>query len=152
MLRIHVEGSDAAFEEALDRVARRGEIDHDRVEPAVREILSAVRAEGDAAVKRFSEKHDKRVPERLFSRDFDGAGALARLAPADREALELAAVRIEAYHEHQRDAGFVYEDAGVTLGLRVRAVKRAGVYAPGGKARYPSSVLMSAIPAKIASV
>lgn len=151
MLRIHVEGTDAAaFAEALDRIARRGEIDHERVEPAVREILAAVRAEGDAALARYSQKFDGRPSS--FAREYDGKGALARLASVEREALELAAVRIEAYHEHQRDNGFVYEDAGVTLGLRVRAVQRAGVYAPGGKARYPSSVLMSAIPAKVAGV
>jgi histidinol dehydrogenase len=151
MLRIHIGGA-PDFDEALDRITRRGELDHGRVEPVVREILSAVRAEGDAAVRGFSEKFDHRVPEKLFVRDYDGAGAIARLAPRDREALELAAVRIEAYHEHQRDAGFVYEEGGVTLGLRVRPVRRAGVYAPGGKARYPSSVLMSAIPAKVAGV
>jgi histidinol dehydrogenase len=151
MLRIHVEGKDG-FAQALESIAQRGETDHARVEPVVREIIAAVRAEGDAAVKRFSQKHDGRVPEKLFVREYDGAGALAKLAPADREALELAAVRIEAYHEHQRDAGFVYEEGGVTLGLRVRPVRRAGVYAPGGKARYPSSVLMSAIPAKVAGV
>lgn len=153
MLRIHVGGA-PDFEEALDRIARRGELDDARVEPVVREILSAVRSEGDAAVRRFSSKFDPdhRVPEKLFVREYDGAGALSRLAPRDRDALELAAVRIEAYHEHQRDAGFVYEEGGVTLGLRVRPVRRAGVYAPGGKARYPSSVLMSAIPAKVAGV
>jgi histidinol dehydrogenase len=147
-MRIHA----GDYTDALDRVVRRGELDDARVLPVVREILAAVRAEGDAAVKRFSEQHDKRVPEKLFAREYDGKGALERLSASEREALELAAVRIQAYHEHQRDDGFLYEEGGVTLGLRVRPVRRAGVYAPGGKARYPSSVLMSAIPAKVAGV
>src|SRR5262249_15526600 len=85
-------------------------------------------------------------------RDYDGEAALARLAPELRDALVLAADRIARYHEHQRTNGFFYEENGVRLGMRVRAVDRVGVYAPGGKARYPSSVLMSAIPARVAGV
>jgi len=73
--------------------------------------------------------------------------------PAEaRASLDLAAARIRRFHEHQRDPGFAYEEEGVRLGARVSPVARAGVYAPGGKARYPSSVLMSAIPAQVAGV
>ena len=78
--------------------------------------------------------------------------ALDRLPPEARDALELAAARVRAFHQHQVDAGFRYEDAGITLGCRVLPVARAGVYAPGGKARYPSSVIMSAVPAQVAGV
>ncbi|MDP9001152.1 MAG: histidinol dehydrogenase [Myxococcota bacterium] len=150
MLATFVEGTPECAA-ALDRLELRGETDFARVEPAVREILAAVRSEGDAAVQRYNERFGRRAP-RLFLRDYAGAAALARLSEDVRAALELAADRIRAFHEHQRDAGFRYEDHGVTLGARVLPVARAGVYAPGGKARYPSSVLMSAIPARVAGV
>ena len=89
--------------------------------------------------------------------DFDGAGALARLPVAEREALTYAADRIRRFHARERATmfpgeGFRFEEEGVSLGLRVRPLDRVGVYAPGGKARYPSSVLMSAIPAQVAGV
>ncbi len=150
MLATFLDGS-PEFDAALDRFANRGEADFARVEPAVREILGAVRAEGDAAVQRYNERFGRRAPH-LVLRDYPGAAALARLAPDVRDALELAADRIRAFHKRQIDPGFRYDDDGITLGTRVLPVARAGVYAPGGKARYPSSVLMSAIPARVAGV
>src|SRR5262245_50802949 len=153
MLRIHVDGT-AEFARALEAICARGASDLSRVEPAVREIVAAVRAEGDAAVLRFSERFDRRRPDPLLCRDVAerGRAALAALAPEARAALELAAARIRSFHARELDRGFRYEEGGVELGLLVRPVRRAGVYAPGGKARYPSSVLMSAIPAEIAGV
>jgi histidinol dehydrogenase len=150
MLATFVEGT-PEFEAALTRLETRGESDFERVEPAVREILTAVRAEGDEAVQRYNAKFGRRSPQ-LVVRDYPGADALARLPAEVRGAMELAAARIRAFHEHQRDAGFRYDDGGITLGVRVLPVARAGVYAPGGKARYPSSVLMSAVPAHVAGV
>ena len=152
MLRIHVDGT-AEAATALAALCTRGESDHAKVEPAVREILAAVRADGDAAVHRYTEKFDKRRAATLFTRDFAGAAALARLAPDARHALELASNRIRAFHEQQRahaDRSFRYHDDDIELGVRVSPVKRVGVYAPGGKARYPSSILMAAIPAQAA--
>jgi histidinol dehydrogenase len=151
MLPTFVDGT-PEFDAALARTAARGEHDHARVEPVVREILSAVRAEGDAAVHRYAERFGGRRAEPLLLRDYPGPAALARLAPDARAALELAAERIARFHEHQRERGFRYEEDGVILGTRVRPVERAGIYAPGGKARYPSSVLMAAIPARVAGV
>ena len=151
MLRRHTDGTDDAAK-ILAALADRGEADFAAVEPVVREILAAVRAEGDAAVQRLQEKLGGRRPERLFVRDYGGARALERLGAKERAALELAAARIRSFHERERDGGFRYEERGVGLGLRVSPVRRAGVYAPGGKARYPSSVLMAAIPAKVAGV
>ena len=139
------------FDAALARLESRGESDFARVEPVVREILAAVRTGGDAAVQRYNERFGRRAPA-LVVRDYGGAAALARLPAAARSALELAATRIRSFHEHQRDAGFRYHEDGITLGTRVLPVGRAGVYAPGGKARYPSSVLMAAIPAHVAGV
>ena len=139
----------------------RGDADFAKVEGAVRTILEDVRKDGDAAVRRYVERFEKRVVATLFlssAAQFDGAGALARLPADAREALEYAADRIRRFHTRERETmfagdGFRFEDeGGASLGLRVRPLDRVGVYAPGGKARYPSSVLMSAIPAHVAGV
>jgi histidinol dehydrogenase len=124
------------------------------VEPVVKDILAAVRESGDSAVLGYVEKLEQRRPAQLLVRDFDGAAALATLPPAVRGALELSAERIRRYHEEQKKhlLGFAYEEGGITLESRVSPVDRAGVYAPGGKAKYPSSVLMTAIPARVAGV
>ncbi|HEY2512193.1 MAG TPA: histidinol dehydrogenase, partial [Polyangiaceae bacterium] len=152
---IYVDGTpDAAA--ALARLVDRGESDFTRVEQDVRAILAAVRAEGDAAVLRFAERFDKRRPEALLVRAFGGREALARLAPSARASMETAAARIRVFHERQKAneaRTFRYTDEDeCELGTRVLPVLRAGVYAPGGKARYPSSVLMAAIPAAVAGV
>ncbi len=151
MLSIHIDGTED-FARALDRIARRGETDHARVEPVVREILQAVASEGDQAVLQYTERFDKRRPDPLVRRDFPREEALAKLPEDARTGLELAAARIRAFHERQRDSGYRYTQDGITLGVRVRPLARVGVYAPGGKARYPSSVLMAAIPAQVAGV
>lgn len=152
MLDIHQEGT-PQFAEALARLEQRGELDAREVEDAVRAILDDVRREGDGAVRRHVERFEGRTPARLLVRDYGGEAALGRLSAPARDALGFAAGRIRAFHERQRDTGFFFTDAdGVTLGTRVRPVRRAGVYAPGGKARYPSSVLMAAIPAAVAGV
>ena len=105
-----------AFAEALARIAERGETDHARVEPEVREILAAVRKEGDVALLRYAQRFDHRTPAPILRRAFPGAEALARLPAHTREALELAAIRIRRFHERQKDAGFRYSEEGVTLG------------------------------------
>jgi histidinol dehydrogenase len=152
MLAVHQDGT-AGFDAALARVEARGETDFARVEAVVREILAAVRAEGDEAVLRYGERFGRRPPA-LVVRDVHAAGAaaLARMPAAAREGLELASARIRAFHERQLEGGVAVRDDGIDLGLRVLPVGRAGVYAPGGKARYPSSLLMAAIPAKVAGV
>jgi histidinol dehydrogenase len=159
MLAIATHGT-PFFASKLSALRDRGETDSAKVEPAVRAILEAVRHEGDAAVLRYIERFEARSVAALYrpaGSGFDGAGALARLAPEAREALELAAARITRFHARERatmfgNDGFRFEEDGVLLGLRVRPLDRVGVYAPGGKARYPSSVLMSAIPARVAGV
>ncbi|HEY1957619.1 MAG TPA: histidinol dehydrogenase [Polyangiaceae bacterium] len=155
-LRIVNDGT-AESESELARLDARGESDFARVEPVVREILAAVRADGDAAVLRFAEKFDKRRPEPLHHAAYD-RGALDRLPQNASDAMKRAAERIRAFHEKQL-AHFISQKRfehvdhdGVTLGWRSRPLARVGVYAPGGKARYPSSVLMSAIPAQVAGV
>ncbi|MCA9586033.1 MAG: histidinol dehydrogenase [Myxococcales bacterium] len=151
MLSTFIDGS-PEFVQALAKLQARGDSDLGRVEGVVREVLDAVRARGDEAVLAYVERFERRAPRSLVLRDFDGEGALGRLPAEARAALELAADRIRRFHEREREPGFSYSEDGVTLGLRVRPLARVGVYAPGGKARYPSSVLMSAVPAKVAGV
>ena len=152
-LRVVVEGTDD-FDRLLGALRRRGETDLERVEPVVRAILGEVRAEGDAALARAVERFEKRKPARFLVEDYGGKAALEGLPRPLRASLELAAERIRRFHEKQREGlfGFELEDGGVRLGTRVEPLRRVGVYAPGGKARYPSSVLMSAVPAAVAGV
>lgn len=151
MVKILKRGSEA-YDAALKALSRRGEADLARVEPDVRRIIDAVRTRGDEAIREFAERFEGRRPETLVL----GADALRERAKAcdarTRALLEGAALRIRDYHVHQIDKGFSYERGGVELGMRVRPVASAGVYAPGGKARYPSTVLMTAIPAAAAGV
>ncbi len=144
---------DVAYDSELARLAHRGDADLAQVEAAVAAIVAEVREGGDRALIAATERIDGRRPEPLAYGPDAMAEALATIDPAARETMTFAARRIRALHEHQRESGRQFTDAdGVTLGWRVRALDRAGIYAPGGKARYPSSVLMSAIPAQVAGV
>jgi histidinol dehydrogenase len=151
MIRIAHQGT-KLFETERARLLARGSSDLETVEVNVRKTLSEVRHGGDLALLGLIARFESRKPAALYRREYDGAGALARLAPELADALRLAASRIARYHEHQLTQSFRYEDDGITLGMRVRPISRVGVYAPGGKARYPSSVLMAAVPAKVAGV
>jgi histidinol dehydrogenase len=151
MLTIYQRG-ESGYEETLASLSRRGDEDLARVEPEVRAILDAVRERGDEAVLEHTERFDGRRPASLVLDREDWLKSARTVDPAIREALTAAAERIRRYHEHQRDPGFRYEEHGIELGQRVRPVTAAAVYAPGGKARYPSTVLMTAIPATVAGV
>lgn len=125
------------------------------VNVAVKAIIADVVARGDAALKDYSLRFDAldfdRVPMRVPVADLDAA--LAAIDPAVRAALELAAARIESHHSRQKPVDDIYQDAlGVTLGSRWTAIEAVGLYVPGGMASYPSSVLMNAIPARVAGV
>jgi len=151
MLTIHERGQ-AGYEEALSALSRRGEADLERVEPVVREILAQVREHGDVALRDLAERFDGERPEYVRIPDHIWHARAAEVSPEVRAWLEQAAARIRRYHEHQVDPGYQYEEDGVSLGQRVRPVRAVGVYAPGGKARYPSTVLMTAVPAAVAGV
>ncbi|MEH3035484.1 MAG: histidinol dehydrogenase [Sphingomonas adhaesiva] len=118
-------------------------------------IIRAVRDEGDAALRAFTQKLDRHDLDATGWR-IDAAACAAAfeaLEPELRTALELAASRIRAYHEKQRPEDTAFTDAaGVRLGARWRAVDAAGIYVPGGRAAYPSTLLMNAIPARVAGV
>jgi histidinol dehydrogenase len=118
----------------------------------VREICARVAAEGDAALLRYCREFDGWAPgpgESLAVPPSELAAALERLGPQARSALEVAASRIRAFHEAQR---FADVEGPEGLRLLVRPVRRAGLYVPGGRAAYPSTVLMTAIPARVAGV
>jgi histidinol dehydrogenase len=153
MLRL--DATDLDFERAFAQlVDARREADAD-VARDVRAILASVRDEGDAALAAFTRRFDRHDPEVTGWRieKADCVAALEGLAPDLRAALELAHDRIVAYHAKQRPADSdSVDDAGVRLGARWRAVEAAGIYVPGGRAAYPSSVLMNAVPAKVAGV
>ncbi|MGD8190217.1 histidinol dehydrogenase [Brevibacillus ginsengisoli] len=120
---------------------------------AVKSILQKVKAEGDAAVRFYTEKFDRvSLPDyRVSQEEFEEA--LAKIDPVVREALEEAAANIRDYHERQvRQSWFTTKESGTLLGQIIRPLKRVGLYVPGGTAAYPSSVLMNAIPARVAGV
>jgi histidinol dehydrogenase len=151
MLAIYTQG-EPGYEDTLRSLSRRGEEDLARVEPDVRAILDDVRKRGDEAVLEYAERFDGRRPVSLLLSREAWLREAGTVDPAIREALATAGERIRRYHEHQRERGFRYEEDGIELGLRVRPVPSVAVYAPGGKARYPSTVLMTAIPATVAGV
>ena len=150
----------ADFQQTLSTLlAFEAETD-DAIETAVAKILADVKARGDAAVLEYTNKFD-RIPNGATSMAAFDLGqdelqaALAALPAAQRAALQTAADRIRVFHERQKQElnGFTYtEPDGTVLGQRVTPLDRVGIYVPGGKAAYPSSVLMNAIPAQVAGV
>ena len=124
------------------------------VHDAVRDILRAVRSEGDAALLRYTNRFDQRQVQHAAELEItDFARHADAIDPALRATLEDAAARIRDYHERQKQSSWEYADgSGTVLGQQVTPLDRAGIYVPGGKAAYPSSVLMNAIPAKVAGV
>ncbi|MCX5744421.1 MAG: histidinol dehydrogenase [Proteobacteria bacterium] len=135
----------------LDRSTRMaGDID-----AAVAAIVDDVRTRGDAAVIDYTRRFDQREPSSTGSYEVSAArwdALAAEVAPRVRDALALAAARIRAFHAHQREPDVDVTLDGVRLELRVTPLARVGLYVPGGTARYPSSVLMTAVPAKVAGV
>jgi histidinol dehydrogenase len=120
---------------------------------AVRQILARVRAEGDRALKAYTEQFDRVVLDEFRVSDAEYAEAEQKVAPEVVAALREAAANIADYHQRQvRQSWFTAKPSGTLLGQIVRPLKRVGLYVPGGTAAYPSSVLMNAIPAKIAGV
>lgn len=146
--------SDRAFKAALRRVTSRSNLQGGKVEAAVRTILKAVERGGDNAVIRYTKKFDrvslKPVQFRVGPQQIKEAYYQIRKEEGD--ALRYAAQRIMAFHERQRTKTWMYQDNGATLGQMVMPLDAVGLYVPGGKAVYPSSVLMAAIPAKVAGV
>ena len=148
--------TDAGFERELSRLLAFEAALDDDVERATAQILEAVRSRGDAALLELTARFDRWTPKSAAELDVPLAqarAALQSLAPAEHQALRVAADRIRAYHERQKqDSWRVEEPDGTVLGQQVTPLDRVGLYVPGGKAAYPSSVLMSAVAAKVAGV
>jgi histidinol dehydrogenase len=148
--------TDGGFDAALEALTRYEAAQDEKVEATVRAIIADVRRRGDAAVLEYTRKFDrlqaKSMAELVVPR-VKLEAALAALPAAQREALQTAAARVRAFHERQRVQSWEFTDAeGTRLGQRVTPLARVGVYVPGGKAAYPSTVLMNVIPAQVAGV
>ncbi len=149
-----VRSGTAAFRREMRTAGNRGAAASEKVRETVAEVLSRVREEGDEALAEYTLRFDRFDPRKTGFRV--GRRALEegwrRTPKRLRGSLEAAAGRIEDFHRHQRDPGFTLRSAGAVTGQRVLPVARAGIYVPGGKAAYPSTLLMNAIPARVAGV
>ena len=148
--------ADPDFGRHLDHLLSWESVSDDSVNQRVLDIIAAVRSRGDAAVVEFTQRFDglqaASMADLILPRERLEL-ALTRITVAQREALEVAAERVRSYHEKQKQGSWRYTEAdGTVLGQQVTPLDRAGLYVPGGKASYPSSVLMNAIPAKVAGV
>ncbi|GIO14895.1 histidinol dehydrogenase [Cohnella xylanilytica] len=137
------------------RLERESEYGSPEQNAAVEEIVEAVRREGDEALLRYTERFDKAklTPERLRVTPEEIAAAYERVEPEFLAALRQAAANVTAFHEKQKRTSWMEaQPDGTMLGMVVRPLRRVGLYVPGGKAAYPSSVLMNVLPAKVAGV
>ncbi len=152
---IRLDTRDAGFADAFAALLAQARETTSSVGEAVRGIIADVRARGDAALCDLSARFDRvtLTPDRLRVGADEIATAASRIPAPLREALELAAARIEAFHRAQMPADLALDDAaGLRLGMRWTPLDAVGLYVPGGKAAYPSSVLMNALPARVAGV
>ncbi len=151
-----LDANSSDFEQQLQELLAWESVSDHSVAQVVAMILADVKREGDSALLRYTNKFDRlnaeSVDQLVISRErLDQS--LARISEEQRQALQLAADRVRSYHEHQKQSSWSYtEDDGTVLGQQVTAMERVGIYVPGGKASYPSSVLMNALPAKVAGV
>ncbi len=152
----HLDSTSADFESDLAKLLAFEAAQDPKVETVARDILSQIKSRGDAALLDYTARFDRWTPASASALEIDPANlqaALDKISSPVRTALETAAARISAYHEHQVQPSWQYTEAdGTILGQQITAIDRAGLYVPGGKAAYPSSVLMNAIAAKVAGV
>jgi histidinol dehydrogenase len=146
--------NDKTFPGALKRVTGRARLQRAAVEKSVKAILLAMESGGDRALLRFTKQFDhvSLKAEQLRVTPEDIKDAYYRIRKDEGDALRYAARRIVSFHERQRIKTWMYQENAATLGQMVTPLDSVGVYVPGGKAVYPSSVLMCAIPAKVAGV
>jgi len=146
--------NDRGFAKAVEAVCQRAAQQNAKVEQSVRKILDSVRCDGDKAVQRFTWQFDRIQirPNQLGVSSKEIQEAYSALPRADTTALKYAARRIRTFHRRQRRSTWTYRKDGIQLGQMITPLDAVGLYVPGGKAVYPSSVLMNAIPAKVAGV
>ncbi len=148
--------SDPGFPQQLAQLLEWDSVSDEQVQKTVAEIINEIKRRGDSALIDYTNRFDRlqvsemqelAVPSERLQQ------ALESIDVTTREALELAAERIRTYHEHQKQSSWQYQESdGTLLGQKVTPLDRVGIYVPGGKASYPSSVLMNALPAKVAGV
>lgn len=146
--------SDRNFRYEFEKILKRGERLHKEAHREVDAILDDVRLRGDKAVQKYNQKFDNfdADPSKFPVSKVEIKKAYKDVSKEELEALKLSAKRIKAFHQKQKYVGFETKGDGITVGQRVTPLDRVGVYVPGGKAAYPSSVLMNAIPAQVAGV
>ncbi|HOY23221.1 MAG TPA: histidinol dehydrogenase [Cellvibrio sp.] len=151
-----LDASQSDFKQRLDDLLAWESVSNTVVAAAVEDIISQVKVTGDKAVLLYTNKFDRRFVSSMSELVITAAQlkeSLTQITPEQRQALEVAAERIRSYHQHQLQASWRYTEAdGTVLGQQITAMERVGLYVPGGKASYPSSVLMNAVPAKVAGV
>jgi histidinol dehydrogenase len=155
-----LDSTEAGFQQKLSAVLAFEASEDEAIDRAAATILADVKARGDAAVLEYTNRFDRLSASAMATLEIgkeELQQALAGLPEVRRAALQTAADRVRAYHERQKlecgSDGFLYTEAdGTVLGQKVTPLDRVGIYVPGGKAAYPSSVLMNAIPAKVAGV
>ncbi len=150
-----IKADDKKFKSFFRKLRQRGGTFSPELLSAVTRIIKEVAAKGDTALFKYTYKFDKYKlnPKTIEVSIKEKEEALAKVSPQDWEILKLAAARIEKYHRHQINQDWSLKDEeGIELGQRILPLQRVGIYAPGGKAFYPSTLLMAAIPAKIAGV
>jgi len=154
-LPIRLDSQDADFEQRFVALLGGKRESSQEVGDVVSGIIADIRARGDEALVELTRKFERNPvsAENLRFTEDEIEAAVARVTPEVRDALQFAHDRIRAHHEKQKPADHIYQDhLGVTLGTRWTAVEAVGIYVPGGLASYPSSVLMNAVPAKVAGV
>jgi len=148
--------SQADYQSQMDTLLAWEGVSDDQVNSTVRDVIKNIRQRGDEALVEYTNKFDRMNVSSMADLTFnqEQIDTAYSSIPADqRQALEIAAERVRSYHKHQIMESWSYtEDDGTLLGQQITALDRVGLYVPGGKATYPSSVLMNAIPAKVAGV
>jgi len=151
-----IRSSDSDFWQTLKKLMAWDTVSDASVNATVQEIISAVKSRGDQAVVEYTNRFDRMNVASMQALEIAPdvvAAALGKIPQPQREALEHAAQRVRQYHLHQKQESWSYtESDGTLLGQQVTPLDRVGLYVPGGKAAYPSSVIMNAIPAKVAGV
>jgi histidinol dehydrogenase len=151
MLRVYESGN-PEYAKRLAALCDRSAALSEEIEAAARRVIKEVRAGGDAAVRALTAKFDKRELTALELPAAEWDALAARTTPEVRGAIERAADRVRTFHERERYASYEIAEGGIRVGSRVDPLGRVGIYVPGGTARYPSTVIMTAIPARVAGV
>jgi len=146
------EKSSPDFQRKLDALCNRSSELSPDIEAAARKTIAKVRAGGDAALRALTAEFDKRQLDAIELPAAEWDKLAARVTPEVRAAIEHAAQRVRTFHERERHASYEISEDGVRVGSRVDPLARIGIYVPGGKARYPSTVIMTAVPARVAGV